>query len=92
MPPGNISYRLGREVPFSAKPEGFPEHPLVQQSIQAIQDNLVGALGLDPGKATYTLGPKLAFDPEKETFIGNPAADKLLTRDYRKPYFVPDEV
>ncbi len=89
---GNISYRLGREVPFSAKPEGFPEHPLVQQSIQAIQDNLVGALGLDPGKATYTLGPKLAFDPEKETFIGNPAADKLLTRDYRKPYFVPDEV
>jgi hypothetical protein len=64
----------------------------VQQSIQAIQDNLVGALGLDLGKASYTLGPKLAFDPEQEKFIGNPAADKLLTRDYRKPYVVPDEV
>jgi predicted dehydrogenase len=89
---GNISYRLGREVPFGEKPVGFPEHPLVEQSIGAIKDNLVGALGLDLSKARYRLGPKLAFDPETEKFLDNPAADKLLTREYRKPYVVPDEV
>jgi hypothetical protein len=36
-----------------------------------------------------TLGPVLKMNPKVETFIGNAAADKLLTRDYRKPYVVP---
>ena len=29
------------------------------------------------------------MDPKTEKFIGNAEADKLLTRDYRKPYVVP---
>jgi hypothetical protein len=31
------------------------------------------------------------MDPKAEKFIGNAAADKLLTREYRKPYIVPEK-
>ena len=37
----------------------------------------------------FTVGPMLAFDPKTETFPGNAAANKLLTREYRKPYVIP---
>jgi predicted dehydrogenase len=89
---GNISYRLGKPVPFSQKPEGFPDAPQVTESWEMIQKNLAGALDLDLGKYTYQLGPKLAFDAAKEKFVDNAEADKLLTRDYRKPFVVPEKV
>jgi len=89
---GNISYRLGHEVPFSQKPAGFPEVEQVQESLDIIPENLKVALGMDLGKYTYTLGPKLEFDPGKEKFVGNPEADKLLTRDYREPFVVTESV
>ena len=37
---------------------------------------------------SYRTGKKLDFDATKLKFIGAPDADKLLTRDYRKPYVV----
>ena len=40
-------------------------------------------------KKPLTLGPWLAIDSERETFVDNPAADALLTRDYREPFVVP---
>jgi predicted dehydrogenase len=40
----------------------------------------------------YTTGRTLDFDPAGERFRGDAEADKLLTRDYRKPYVVPDQV
>jgi predicted dehydrogenase len=90
---GNISYRLGHEVPFSQEPQGFPlDCPQVGESIAAVKENLVGALGVDLGKAKYQLGPKLAFDCKSEKFVGNPKADELLTRKYRDPYVVPAKV
>ncbi len=50
------------------------------------------AIGVDPAKYTYCLGPKLDFDPEKEKFVNNRKADELLTRPYRKPFVVPENV
>ncbi len=42
----------------------------------------------------YRTGAMLTFDGEKERFVGHQAseANKLLTRDYRKPYVVPRHV
>ncbi len=40
----------------------------------------------------YRAGRKLNFDPVKRQFINDREADKMLTRDYRKPYVVPDKV
>ncbi len=41
---------------------------------------------------SYYLGRELAFDGEKEKFVNDREANKLLTRNYRKPYIVPDKV
>jgi hypothetical protein len=40
----------------------------------------------------YTTGRTLDFDPQSERFKADEEANKLLTRDYRKPYVVPNEV
>jgi hypothetical protein len=44
------------------------------------------------GNISYRTGRKLAFDPESEKFINDREADNFLTREYRPPYVMPDEV
>ena len=41
---------------------------------------------------SYRLDRSLVFDPGKEKFVADKQADRLLTRDYRKPYVVPKAV
>jgi predicted dehydrogenase len=41
---------------------------------------------------SYRLKRELTFDGSKEKFVNDPEADKMLTRDYRKPYVVPNVV
>jgi predicted dehydrogenase len=88
----NISYRLGREVPFADKPKELGDNQHIAASVKAIEDQLVGALGMDLKKFKYTLGAKLQFCPKAEKFVGNTEADKLLTRPYRAPFVVPEKV
>jgi len=87
---GNISYRLGKEVPGTTAPVGLPDNPQVAESLAALKTQLKDALDLDWEKTTYQMGIKLDFDAEKEQFVGNDAANKLLTRDYRDPYVVTE--
>jgi predicted dehydrogenase len=42
--------------------------------------------------AAYVTGRTLTFDPAKEMFVGDDEANRLLTREYRSPYVVPNEV
>jgi predicted dehydrogenase len=44
------------------------------------------------GNIAYRVGRDLRFDPAKMQFTGDGEATKLLTREYRKPYVVPDKV
>jgi hypothetical protein len=37
-------------------------------------------------------GRKLAVDPAKWEFVGDAEANRMLTRDYRAPYVVPERV
>lgn len=87
---GNISYRLAKERPFE-KPSDFSDNSVVGDSIMTLLAN-TKAIGVDPEKATLWVGPKLQFDREKEKFVNNPEADKLLTRNYRPPFVVPEKV
>jgi hypothetical protein len=41
---------------------------------------------------SYRVGRSLEFMGDYEKFVNDPEADMLLTRVYRKPYVVPDEV
>jgi predicted dehydrogenase len=88
---GNISYLTGREAAPEAILErlhGKPEHKEAFARMQAHLD----ANEVDLQKTRATLGAVLKMDPNTERFINDDQANKLLTRDYRKPYVVPDMV
>ena len=78
----NISYRLGREVPFGS-------NAVANETFERMQDHLNGN-GLNLVQTTYRLGRALKFDPAKEKFIDDPEADALLTRPPRPPFDVPE--
>src|ERR1035438_5343326 len=40
------------------------------------------------GTISYRVGRKVFWNDAKGQFINDPEADKLITRDYRKPYVV----
>jgi len=41
---------------------------------------------------SFLVGRKLKFDGATEKFVNDPEANKLLTKEYRKPFIVPDKV
>ena len=41
---------------------------------------------------SHRLGRGLKFNGQTEKFINDPEADKMLTRDYRKPFVVPEKI
>jgi len=88
---GNISYRLGEEVPWQERPEPFKSDTVSQAMVEKVLAN-TEALGVDPNTARYRLGPVLEFDPEKEDFVNHPKASQLLSREYREPFVVPKQV
>ncbi len=44
------------------------------------------------GNIAWRLGRELHFDPKTERFVSDEAANRMLRREYRKPYVVPDPV
>jgi predicted dehydrogenase len=55
----------------------------------------IGAISADLchlANISYRVKRRLTWDDTKKQFIGDTEANKLLTRDYRKPYVVPDKV
>ena len=89
---GNISYRLGEQVAGTTRPDVLERHEEIAKSWETITQTVKGTLGLDLSKSTYQLGPTLKFDSEAEKFVDNPVADMLLTRPYREPFIVPEQV
>lgn len=89
---GNISYRLGRKVSGSIRPDVLDKHEEVAKSWETIQETVKGTLGYDISENTYQLGPMLKFDPQTERFVDNPQANLLVTRPYRAPFVVPEQV
>jgi len=89
---GNVSYRLGRQVPGTTTPDVLEKHEEVAKSWDTIKQTVKGTLGLDLSKSTYQLGPMLRFNPETEKFVNNRRANRLLTRPYRRPFIVTERV
>jgi predicted dehydrogenase len=44
------------------------------------------------GNIAFRVGRKLSFDAERETFVNDEEANRLLRRDYRKPFVLPEKV
>jgi len=90
---GNISWRLGRAASPAEIRETLIQMKLNDQVLETfdrtakhLRDNEI-----DLEKSKLMLGPQLRLVADKEAFVGNPAADALLTREYRKPFVVPAE-
>jgi len=44
------------------------------------------------GNISYRLSRKLHINPSTESFVSDPEADAMLTREYRAPFIVPAKV
>ena len=44
------------------------------------------------GEAQCRIGRRLELDPKSERFVSDREANNLLSRQYRKPFVVPDKV
>jgi predicted dehydrogenase len=88
---GNISYRLGQVAPAEQAQSLVGDNAQVRESFDSLRDNLA-AVGIPVEKLAYRLGRELKFDAKTEKFVGDAEADKLLTREYRKPFVVPEQV
>src|SRR5262249_20670366 len=90
---GNISYRLGEPVPFNTLSRSFGNAPQVQETVENLTANLRG-VGVELDKTTWQLGRTLTFDPQNERVTGEAAdrANALLTRAYREPFVVRENV
>jgi len=89
---GNVSYRLGRKVSGSTRPDVLDKHEEIAKSWDTIKETVKGTVGLDVSKNGYQLGPMLKFDPRSERFVDNTQANLLVTRPYRAPFVVPEQV
>lgn len=91
----NISYRLGVGDPknYDKARSLAGTNKEVVAALEKIRDNCK-AFGIPTDEMTWTIGPVLTFDPKTEKFTGDQAeaANKLLTREYRAPFVVPENV
>jgi len=89
----NISYRLGKTKSPDEIKERVQGHKELARAHERFTEHL-SANGIALDKTPAVLGPWLTMDPEKERFTGEFSADanKLVSRDYRKPFIVPEEV
>jgi len=68
------------------------KHEEIAKSWDKVLETVKGAIGLDVSKGTYQLGPMLTFNPQRERFVKNKEANAMLTRPYRQPFVVPEQV
>ena len=90
----NISYRLGAAASQGQIRDALQGNKAAMDSLERFEQHMA-ANEIDLKKALTTLGAWLTMDTEKEQFVGEwPAfwANELLTRPYRKPFVVPENV
>lgn len=86
---GNISYLLGKKQKPEEIREALKANKEAMDSLGRMLTHLE-ANKVDVNVDQLTMGVFLKMDVKTEKFIDNPEADKLLTRDYRAPYVVPE--
>lgn len=85
----NISYRLGKPTPFSSN--AFSDNKEATETFGRMEEHLKDN-GVKLSETTYQVGPKLVVDAKSESFVDSPEGNKLLTREYRKPFVVPESI
>jgi predicted dehydrogenase len=87
----NAAYRVGKLGTLEEGKKALPKGPQVAEAFEKINANC-NAVDLPIKGASLTIGKSLTFDPAKEKFVNDDAANKLITRVYRPPFVVPESV
>jgi len=88
---GNVSYLLGRTGTPEEIRDNIKNNADLSEAFGRMEQHLA-ANKVDLHKTPARIGALLSMNPKSEEFIGNPQANKLLTREYRKPFVVPERV
>ncbi len=88
---GNISYRLGKEADPEEVRAAVSTDGAAMETLARMEEHLA-ANGVDLKASKLRVGPMLRFDPKRERFIGNRAADAMLRSAYRPGFVVPERV
>ena len=87
----NISYRLGKKESSDKIRDAIKNDKDATEALGRMEEHLA-ANDVDCKKTPVTLGAVLKMDVKGERVIDNAAANKMLTREYRKPFVVPEKV
>jgi predicted dehydrogenase len=85
----NISYRLGKHHSAEEIRDATKSNPDMAEALGRMEEHL-GANKVDLQKTPATLGMALKMDGKTERFTNGREANQLLTREYRKPFVVPE--
>lgn len=88
---GNISYRLGKPSGYDAKLGKVTGSEFGTDALERMAQHLQDS-GIKFEGKNLMVGRKLDFDAKTESFGTDKEANALLTRDYRKPFAVPEKV
>jgi hypothetical protein len=90
---GNISYRIGAESSSEQIREIIQGDKESLEAFERFQKHLF-INGVSLKNTPAVLGPWLKMNSKKERFFGkfSKQANKLLTRDYREPFIVPEYI
>ena len=101
---GRFRIRMGRNKelePESEYPPNIDHFQNFAEAVRArnpkllhaeIEETFLSTALCHLGNISYRLNRELRFDPARMQFAGDAEANKLLTREYRKPYVVPERV
>ncbi len=90
---GNISHRIGRTAPDGEIRQRIKGNRELAAAYQRMKAHLA-ANGVDLDRTPARLGALLTFEPASERFTGefSQQANRLLSRDFRPPFVVPENV
>ena len=87
----NISYRTGEQKAFPTVWNSIGKQIDLAEAFgrfeQHLEDNKVALK-----ESMLQLGPQLEFNPKSERFTSDAKANALLTREYRTPFVIPEQV
>ena len=86
----NISYRLGKSQSPDQIRESVKADKDLAEALGRMEEHLA-ANKVDLQKTPATIGAVLKMDGQAERFVGNQAANQMLTREYRQPFVVPEK-
>lgn len=88
---GHISHKLGKDEAYDPKLGKLSGNSFGTEALERMAEHLKDS-GIKFDGKNLRVGRKLDFDAKTEQFVNDKEANTLLTRNYRKPFIVPEKV